>query len=47
MKEYVIVLKKLFNLENVTYKGEFVNVTDIQTTGLLLPIYRSKLDLKC
>ncbi len=30
MREYVIVLRRLFNLENVTYKGEFVDVTDIQ-----------------
>lgn len=30
MREYVTVLKKLFNLESVTYRGEFVNVTDIQ-----------------
>ncbi|MEM0146645.1 MAG: LLM class flavin-dependent oxidoreductase [Conexivisphaerales archaeon] len=30
MKEYVTVLKRLFNLESVTYHGKFVNVTDIQ-----------------
>ncbi len=30
MREYVTVLKKLFNMENVTYHGEFVNVTDIE-----------------
>jgi 5,10-methylenetetrahydromethanopterin reductase len=30
MKEYVTVLKRLFNLESVTFHGKFVNVTDIQ-----------------
>ncbi len=30
MKEYVTVLKRLFKLEEVTFHGKFVNVTDIQ-----------------
>lgn len=30
MREYVTVLKRLFNLETVTFHGKFVNVTDIQ-----------------
>ncbi|MGC8557917.1 MAG: LLM class flavin-dependent oxidoreductase, partial [Nitrososphaeria archaeon] len=30
MREYVTVLKKLFNMERVTYHGEFVNVSDIE-----------------
>ncbi|MDP8023407.1 MAG: LLM class flavin-dependent oxidoreductase [Nitrososphaeria archaeon] len=30
MREYVTVLKKLFNMEKVTFHGQFVNVTDIE-----------------
>ena len=46
MREYVTVLKKLFNMERVTFHGQFVNVTDIELdvvygerTPRKIPIY--------
>ncbi len=46
MREYVTVLKKLFNMEKVTFHGKFVNVTDIELdvvygerTPRKIPIY--------
>jgi 5,10-methylenetetrahydromethanopterin reductase len=47
MREYVTVLQRLFRMENVTFKGEFVNVRDIRldvvygdpSTPRRIPIY--------
>ena len=46
MREIVVNLKKLFNMENVTFKGEFVNIEGIELdiihgerTALPIPIY--------
>ena len=46
MREMCTNLKKLFNMENVTFHGEFVNITDIELdivhaerTPLPIPIY--------